>query len=193
MSIEKTDIPQAKRRLAQLLLKKSYREGDFLLSSGKRSDYYFDCRVTALSAEGSWLIGILFNHLLADLSIQGVGGMTMGADPLVSSVTVLSHQFGRPLDGLLVRKEAKGHGTGQFVEGLANFAPGDCVAMLEDVVTTGGSLLRACERVSACNLQIVAVCSILDRGEGGRETLAQAGYNLLSLFTRKELVELGSQ
>lgn len=181
-----------KRSLARLLMEKSYREGDFVLASGKRSDYYFDCRVTALSAEGSWLIGMLFNELLKDLAIVGVGGMTMGADPLVSSVTVLSHTLKRPLNGLLVRKEAKGHGTGRFVEGVENFAPNDNVAMLEDVVTTGGSLLLACDRVRACGLNIAAVCCILDREEGGREALANAGYNLLSLFTRGELKELAS-
>lgn len=181
---------ELKRRLANLLLEKSYREGDFVLASGRRSDYYFDCRVTALSAEGSWLIGTLFNDLLSGLAIQGVGGMTLGADPLVTSVTVLSHTLGRPLNGLLVRKEAKGHGTGQYVEGLGNFASGDSVAMLEDVVTTGGSLLKACDRVVACGLKIAAVCTILDREEGGREALAEAGYNLMALYTRPELLKL---
>jgi orotate phosphoribosyltransferase len=179
-----------KSRLAKLLREKSYREGDFVLASGRRSDYYFDCRVTALHAEGSRLIGLLFNHLLQNFDIRGVGGMTMGADPLVSAVTVTSLEFNRPLHGLLVRKEAKGHGTGQYVEGLGNFSRGDNVAMLEDVVTTGGSLLKACERVRAAGLNITAVCAILDREEGGRETLESAGYNLLALFTRRELLEL---
>ncbi len=181
-----------KRRLARLLKEKSYREGKFTLASGRKSDYYFDCRVTALSAEGSWLIGTLFNDMLASLAIKGVGGMTLGADPLVSAVTVISHELGKPLCGLLVRKEAKKHGTGQYVEGLGNFAEGDQVAMLEDVVTTGGSLLTACERVAACGLNIAAVCCILDRCEGGREALAEAGYNLLALYTRQELLELAS-
>lgn len=185
-------MEERKRKLARLLLNKSYREGDFLLSSGKRSDYYFDCRVTALSSEGSWLIGSLFNDLLSDVAITGVGGMTLGADPLVSSVTVISHERGRPLNGLLVRKEPKGHGLNQYVEGLGNFAPGDQVAMLEDVVTTGASLLKACDRVIACGLRIAAVCAILDREEGGREALAEAGYNLLALYTRPELLRLAS-
>lgn len=185
-------MTELKQRLARLLMAKSYREGDFVLASGKRSDYYFDCRVAALSSEGSWLIGMLFNKLLEDLAITGVGGMTMGADPLVTSVTVLSHGLERPLDGLLVRKEAKGHGTGRFVEGVDNFAPGDNVAMLEDVVTTGASLLLACDRVRACGLKIAAACCILDREEGGREALQAAGYNLLSLFTRRELKELAA-
>ena len=184
------ELLELKRRLARLLVEKSYREGDFVLASGRRSDYYFDCRVTALHAEGSWLIGTLFNHMLGEMDIKGVGGMTMGADPLVAATTVISHEQGRPLHGLLVRKEAKGHGTGQFVEGLGNFTTGDRVAMLEDVVTTGGSLLKACDRIRDAGLSIVAVCAILDREEGGREKLREAGYDLLALFTRAELVAL---
>ena len=184
------EVLELKRRLARLLVEKSYREGDFVLASGRRSDYYFDCRVTALHAEGSWLIGTLFNHMLSEMDIKGVGGMTMGADPLVAATTVISHEQGRPLHGLLVRKEAKGHGTGQYVEGLGNFSTGDRVAMLEDVVTTGGSLLKACDRIRDAGLSIVAVCAILDREEGGREKLREAGYDLLALFTRAELVAL---
>ncbi|MCR4666397.1 MAG: orotate phosphoribosyltransferase [Desulfovibrio sp.] len=182
-----------KQRLAQLLLKLSYREGDFVLASGKKSDYYFDCRVTALHAEGSWLIGQMFNHLLRDMPIQGVGGMTMGADPLVTATTMASFEQKRPLHGLLVRKEAKDHGTGQFVEGLGNFQPNDKVAVLEDVVTTGGSVLKACDRLRGAGLEISCVCAILDREEGGRELLSAKGYELRSVFTRKELLSYGRQ
>ena len=189
-TLSSEEVLELKRRLARLLVAKSYREGDFVLASGRRSDYYFDCRVTALHAEGSWLIGTLFNHMLLEMDIKGVGGMTMGADPLVAATTVISHEQGRPLHGLLVRKEAKGHGTGQYVEGLGNFSTGDRVAMLEDVVTTGGSLLKACDRIRDAGLSIVAVCAILDREEGGREKLREAGYDLLALFTRAELVDL---
>ena len=189
-TLSSEELLALKRRLARLLVEKSYREGDFVLASGRRSDYYFDCRVTALHAEGSWLIGTLFNHMLSEMDIKGVGGMTMGADPLVAATTVISHEQGRPLHGLLVRKEAKGHGTGQYVEGLGNFSTGDRVAMLEDVVTTGGSLLKACDRIRDAGLSIVAVCAILDREEGGREKLREAGYDLLALFTRAELVAL---
>lgn len=182
---------ELKKRLARMLIEKSYREGEFTLASGRKSDYYFDCRVTALHPEGAWLIGTLFNKLLAGVAIKGVGGMTLGADPLVSATTVISYEMHRPLAGLLVRKEAKGHGTGQFVEGLGNFQPGDPVAMLEDVVTTGGSLLKACTRIQNAGLDIVAVCTILDRQEGGKEILKDAGFDLLALFTREELVRLG--
>lgn len=181
-----------KRRLAALLLQKSYKEGDFLLASGRRSDYYFDCRVTALSAEGSWLIGQLFNSMLSSLVINGVGGMSLGADPLVAATICASWSSTRPLDGLLVRKLPKDHGASRFVEGLGNFKPGDSVAVLEDVVTTGGSLLTACARLKDCGLKIAATCAILDRQEGGREALAEAGFNLLALYTRAELLKLGS-
>ncbi len=185
---------ERKHRLARLLVEKSYKEGSFLLASGRQSDYYFDCRVTALDAEGAWLIGNLFFDVIAELRGQGVavkavGGMTMGADPLVSATTVISWEKGAPLEGLLVRKEAKGHGTNQFVEGLANLKPGDPVVVLEDVVTTGGSLLKACQRIELSGLKIVAVCTILDREEGGRAQLEANGYQLKSLFTRRELLE----
>ncbi|MFP5240170.1 MAG: orotate phosphoribosyltransferase [Acidobacteriota bacterium] len=177
-----------KSRLAQLILEKSYREGDFVLTSGRKSDYYFDCKPTALHPEGSFLIGSIFCDMLDSVDVQGVGGMTLGADPLVSSVTVVSWIRKRPLPGFIVRKQSKGHGTNQFLEGLANFAPGQKVAMLEDVVTTGGTLLKACERVRDAGLDIVAVLTVLDRQEGGRENLAAAGYELLPIFTRADLV-----
>ena len=167
---------ELKKRLAKILIERSYREGDFTLASGRKSDYYFDCRQTALHPD-----------------IKGIGGMTLGADPLISATTVISHEKGRPLAGLIVRKESKGHGTNQYVEGLSNFKPGDPVAMVEDVVTTGGSLLKACERVKDAGLNVVAVCTVLDRGEGGREAIEAAGYQLRALFTRPELVELAKE
>jgi orotate phosphoribosyltransferase len=186
-------MDDTRTRLAKLLLEKSYREGSFVLTSGKKSDYYFDCKQTALHPEGGNLLGELFLDALADADIQGVGGMTLGADPLVSAVSVLSFQRGRPLPGFIVRKKSKGHGTDQYLEGLANFAQGARVAMLEDVVTTGGTLLTACERVRDAGLEIAAICCVLDREEGGRENLAKAGYELRSIFTRKQLLEAGAR
>ena len=182
-----------KKRLAQILLEKSYREGQFTLTSGRTTDYYFDCKPTALHPEGSFLIGSLFCEMLAGVDVRGVGGMTLGADPLVSAVTVMSYLNKRPLPGFIVRKQSKGHGTNQFLEGLENFKPGDKVAMLEDVVTTGGTLLTACERVRAAGLEIMAVLAVLDREEGGRENLANAGYELRSIFTRADLTAVLTQ
>ena len=179
-----------KQRLAQLLLEKSYIEGEVTLTSGRKSDYYFDCKQTALHAEGGYLLGTLFLDLLP-LDVQGVAGMTLGADPVVSAVSVLSHIQGRGLPACIVRKKAKGHGTNQFLEGMANFSDGMRVAVLEDVVTTGGSLLTACERVAAAGLEITGVYCVLDRLEGGRERLRDAGYSLTALFTRDELLRAG--
>ena len=177
-----------KQRLAHLLLDKSYKEGNFILASGKKSEYYFDCRQTALHPEGAWLIGSLFFEMVKDLPIVGVGGMTLGSDPLITATSLISWEKGRPLNGFIVRKESKGHGTNQYVEGLANFNQGDKVVLLEDVVTTGGSILTACERAEAVGLEVLQICSVLDREEGGREKLQQAGYSLAALFNRKELV-----
>lgn len=178
-----------KQDLARLLMEKSYIEGDFTLTSGRKSDYYFDCKPTALHPLGAYLLGNLFMDLLEGVDIDGVGGMTLGADPLVSSVTVISHLRGRPLPGLIVRKNAKGHGTGQYLEGLGNFKSGAKVAMLEDVVTTGGTLIKACGRIADAGLKVAAVLCVLDREEGGRENLEAAGYRLTSIYTRSELLE----
>lgn len=180
-----------KRRVAKLLLEKSYVEGDFVLTSGQKSDYYFDCKQTALHPEGGFLIGRIFLDMLRSRSISGVGGMTLGADPLVSAVTVLSHLDGRPLPGFIVRKQAKGHGTNAYLEGMRNFSPGQRVALLEDVVTTGGSVLKACQRVEEAGLTVDIILTVLDREQGGRENLKKAGYELEAIFTRYELVKSG--
>ena len=179
-----------KKRLAQILVERSYMEGDFTLASGKKSDYYFDCRQTSLHPEGAWLIGSIFNIMLEKYSIKAVGGMTMGADPLISATSVASHLRGRPLAGLIVRKAVKDHGTGRYIEGLANVTTQDSVAMLEDVVSTGGSVLQACQRVQDAGLQVAVICCVLDRCEGGREKLVGEGYRVESIFTRPELVSL---
>lgn len=178
---------ELRKRLARLLARLSYREGDFTLASGKKSDYYFDCRQVALHPEGAWLIGSLFTELLSDEAIAGVGGMTMGADPLVTATSVISYEKGRPLPGFLVRKEAKGHGTNQYIEGLSNFAPQSRVMLLEDVVTTAGSAVRAAARAKEAGLVPVGVCCVLDRREGGAERLAGEGLTLKSLFTRQDI------
>jgi orotate phosphoribosyltransferase len=184
---------ELKTRLAGLLLALSYKEGDFTLTSGKKSDYYFDCKQTALHPEGGYLIGRLFVEMLKNYEVKGVGGMTLGADPLVTGVTVVSHLEGRPMPGFIIRKQAKGHGTGQYLEGLANFSRGDRVVLLEDVCTTGGTLLTAAERVRDAGLEIAGVLAVLDREEGGRERLKAAGLELEAIFTRKALLSAGGR
>ena len=175
------------KRLAQLLLEKSYISGQVTLTSGRTSDYYFDCKQTALHPEGGHLLGQALLQAV-NPQVQAVGGMTLGADPLVSAVSVLSHVHNRPLPAFIVRKTPKGHGTNQYLEGLSNIPQGARVAILEDVVTTGGSVLKACERTVMAGLQVVQVLTVLDRQEGGGETLAEHGYHLESLFTREDLL-----
>jgi len=186
------DAAAMRGRLARLLLEKSYRAGEVTLTSGRKSDYYFDCKQTALHPEGAWLIGNLLFDLLPE-GIVGVGGMTLGADPLVTAVSVASFLRGRPLPAFIVRKASKGHGTNQFLEGLSNFKPGDKVALLEDVVTTGGTLLTVIDRVQDAGLTVGAVLTVLDRNEGGAEKLAERGFPLLSVFSREALLAAGNQ
>ncbi len=184
------DTPDMKRRLARILVEKSYLEGDFTLTSGRKSDYYFDCRQSSLHPEGAYLIGELFLRMARGMDVQAVAGMTMGADPLVTSTSLAALRRSMFWPALIVRKEPKGHGTARAVEGLANVAPGQRVLVLEDVVSTGGSVLKACKRVEEAGLTVSAVFCILDREEGGQESFAQAGHALHSIFTRPELVAL---
>ncbi|CAK8722292.1 MAG: orotate phosphoribosyltransferase [Candidatus Electronema aureum] len=179
-----------RQRLKELLLAKSYRKGTFTLTSGKTSDFYIDGKQTTLDAEGGWLCGRLLFELIrqAPQPISGVGGMTLGADPLVTAVSIASYLAGNPIPAFIVRKEAKGHGTGNYLEGKNNLHPGCSVALLEDVVTTGGTLLKVIERVEKEGFRVGMVLTVIDRDEGGAEVLAQAGYPLHSVFTRTQLI-----
>jgi len=179
-----------RQRLKEIILEKSYRKGTFTLTSGKTSDFYVDVKQTSLSAEGSYLCGKLILDLMlqADTPIEAVGGMTLGADPLVSAVSVVSHLEGHPVPAFIVRKEAKGHGTENYIEGLSNMTPGCRVTLLEDVVTTGGTLVKVIDRVEAAGFTVAQIITVVERQEGGVEVLAKAGYRLESLFTREQLL-----
>ena len=179
-----------RQRLKELLLQKSYRQGTFTLTSGKTSDFYVDGKQTTLDAEGSYLCGRLLFELIRQHPepIVGVGGMTLGADPLVTAVSLVSYLEKAPIPAFIVRKEAKGHGTGNYLEGKNNLQPGCAVALLEDVVTTGGTLLKVIERVEKEGFTVGLVATVVDREEGGADVLAQAGYPLKALFTRSQLV-----
>ena len=177
-------------RLKEILLAKSYRKGTFTLTSGKTSDFYIDGKQTTLDAEGGYLCGRLLFELIQQNSapIGSVGGMTLGADPLVTAVSIVSHLNGTPIPAFIVRKEAKGHGTGNFMEGKNNLELGSSVALVEDVVTTGGTLIKVIERVESQGLKVGLVATVVDREEGGAGILAQAGYPLQSVFTRTQLI-----
>jgi len=179
-----------REQLKHILLQKSYREGTFTLTSGKTSDFYVDGKQTTLSAEGAYLCGRLLYQLIRNHpeKITGVGGMTLGADPLVTAVSIVSHLKNDPIPAFIVRKESKGHGTDNFIEGKSNLEPGGLVALVEDVVTTGGTLVKVIERVENEGFRVGLVATIVDRQEGGAETLAARGYPLAAIFTREQLI-----
>jgi orotate phosphoribosyltransferase len=181
-------LERDRRRLLDLLIERSYAKKKVVLSSGRESDFYVDCKKTVLLAEGHWLVGrLLFSAIrAAHPEVAGVGGLTLGADPLASAVSLVSHLGGAPLHAFLVRKEPKGHGTGQWVEGLSAFSRGAKVAVVEDVITTGASTIKAIERARAEGLDPVAAFALVDRQEGGREAIEALGVKVHALFTRED-------
>jgi orotate phosphoribosyltransferase len=174
-------------RLLVLLRERSVRRGQFTLASGRSSDLYVDVRQTSLHAEGAWIIGEL---ILARLrpDVVAVGGLTLGADPIACAVAPLSHAAGRPVNAFLIRKESKGHGTQDFLEGRAGLVPGAKVAIVEDTTTTGGSLFTAVERARQAGLEVVQCITVVDREEGAAAFLADKGLALEALATRGELL-----
>lgn len=168
--------------LAALIREKALRFGNFTLASGKKASYYLDCKHVTLDPAGSRLVAEGILDLLAqDRMPQAVGGMAIGADPITAAVVTMSAVRGTPIRGFMIRKESKGHGTNQFVEGPVR--PGDEVAVVEDVVTTGGSSLTAIERAEGYGLKVTRVIGIVDRMEGGAETFSRRGYPFAALFT----------
>jgi orotate phosphoribosyltransferase len=183
-------LARDRERLLALLTERSFERRKVLLASGKESDFYIDCKRTALLAEGHFLVGRLLFHAVRTHApdAAGVGGLTLGADPLASAVSLTSYLAGFPLPAFIVRKEPKGHGTGQWVEGLRALGPGARVAILEDVVTTGGSTLKAIERAEAEGLSVAGAFALVDRLEGGREAVEARGQRLFSLYTRRDFI-----
>jgi orotate phosphoribosyltransferase len=170
--------------LEQLIREKALSFGDFTLASGKKAHYYLDCRQITLNAEGARLVGEGMLDLLAHDLPDLVGGMAIGADPITAAMLTLAGIRNLPLRGVMVRKAAKSHGTSQLVEGP--FRAGETIAIVEDVVTTGGSSLLAIERCEAVGLKVQRVLAIIDRLEGGREAFAARGYELTTLFTVRD-------
>lgn len=167
--------------LKALVREKALRFGDFTLVSGKKATYYLDGKQVTLDSAGARLVGEgILDLLQADLP-AAVGGMSIGADPIAAAVVTMAGVRGLPLSGFMVRKEAKGHGTQRYIEGPVR--SGDRVAIVEDVVTTGGSSLTAIERAEEFGLVVVRVIAIIDRLEGGAAAFAQRGYAFSSLLT----------
>ncbi|MBP5232672.1 MAG: orotate phosphoribosyltransferase [Planctomycetes bacterium] len=179
-----TDDERKKRLRPQI----DFLRGDFTLASGKKSDFYINGKTTTLRPEALNLAARIFIDEIRKSPATRVGGMTLGADALIGAIVALSFDAGVPYTGFIVRKEPKGHGTGQWIEG-PELKAGDKVAIIEDVVTTGGSSLQAIDRVlETCpGVVIVGVYALVDRQDGGREALAARGYPLFSVFTKDEL------
>lgn len=173
-----------KNRLLALVREKSLEFGDFTLASGKKANYYLDCRKLTLDSAGANQVAEGILELLRDRMPDAVGGMAIGADPITAAVITIAGQRGIPLKGFIVRKEAKSHGKGRDVEGPV--MPGDRAVIVEDVVTTGGSSLKAIERVEAFGMHVVGVVAIIDRLEGGAEAFGQRGYRLETLLTIRD-------
>ena len=181
--------PAERSRLVALLRDRSFEHKRVVLASGKESDFFIDCKQSVLTAEGHALVGSLMFQALADLpGCEAVAGVELGGCPLASAVSLISFQRGRPLPALYVRKEVKDHGSRKLVEGDKALRPGLPVVILEDVITTGGSTLKAAEKLRATGAIVVGVVAIVDRLEGGREAIAAAGLPIVSLATRADFL-----
>ncbi len=183
-------VASDRARLLELLRTLSFERRRVVLASGTESDFYIDCKRTALTAEGHVLVGRCLLELVRRIRppVRAVGGLTLGADPLASAIALTSFLQGDPVDAFIVRKEAKGHGTGQWIEGRRALPDGSRVAVLEDVVTTGGSALKAIERCRAEGLLVAGCVALVDRREGGREAIEAAGVPLEALFAREDFL-----
>lgn len=178
-----------RERLKQIIMELSYEKRKVVLASGRESDFYFDGKQTTLHPEGGYLTGKLFFEAIKDVAeVEGVGGLTLGADPIATATSVVSHLEGRPIPGFIIRKEPKGHGTGAWLEGRKNLKPGSRVVIVEDVVTSGGSSMKAIKRAEEEGLHVLGVVTLVDREEGGRENIEKEGYWLRSIFTKSEIL-----
>lgn len=178
---------RAQERLIEILMERSVRRERVVLASGKESDFYVDARQTTLHAEGAALVAeLILERLHPD--VRAVGGPVTGADPIAGAVAAISWTKGRPVQGFMVRKEPKGHGLRQWIEGRGGLPDGSPVCVVEDTTTTGGSLLKAIERIEEEGLKVVQCITVVDRQEGASDKLAERGYTLEALVSRQDLL-----
>lgn len=177
--------------LVQLLASRSVKRGEFTLASGRPSSLYIDARLTTMSPEGLRLVGSLGLAALRDAAwdVQSIGGLTLGADPIAYAIAYASASTAAPLRAFTVRKEAKTHGAARRIEGP--FREGDHVAIVEDVITTGGSAIKAIEAVAEAGGVIAGVLAVVDREEGGREALESRGVRVIALTRVSQLITTG--
>jgi orotate phosphoribosyltransferase len=174
--------------LITLLAGRSAKRGRFKLASGRESDFYVDARLTTMSPEGLALIGPLALSTLrmAGWEVDAIGGLTLGADPISYAISYASAATDHPLRAFTVRKEPKDHGTGKLLEGPVG--EGDRVAVIEDVITTGGSALRAIEAARNAKASVAGVLALVDREEGGRQAIEETGVSVVSLVTASQII-----
>lgn len=182
-----TDLNLLRQELLDLFCQLAYKEGDFVLSSGQSSSYYINGKLVTLHPQGALAIGRLLLSLLP-ADTQAVAGLTLGADPIVSAVSVVSAIENRPIPALIIRKETKGHGTRAYIEGPV-LPDGASIVVLEDVVTTGQSAMKAVERLRAAGYKVEEVISLVDRKQGGAELYTAQGLKFRALFSIEELQE----
>jgi orotate phosphoribosyltransferase len=178
------------RQLIELLARRSVRRGNFTLASGRQSSFYVDCRLTTMSPRGLSSIGPIGLSIIRDRGwdADSIGGLTLGADPVSYAISYASAESSKPLRAFTVRKEAKAHGTGKLIEGP--FESSDRVVVIEDVITTGGSALKAAEVIRGTGATILGVLAVVDREEGGREAIEAAGYQVASIARVSEILPL---
>jgi orotate phosphoribosyltransferase len=174
-----------KMRLKEILLEKAIKFGDFTLVSGQKSNYYINGKMATLDSEGLYLTAEIMLDKLDGIDCDAVGGLTLGADPIIGAVTALAHQRGRKMIGFIVRKEAKDHGTKSRVEGPLR--EGMKVAIIEDVATTGGSATKAIDAAKAFGCEIVKILVLVDRRQGAEEKFARMGIEFDPVFRKEEL------
>jgi len=184
-SLSTADTDTLRRVLLDLIVQYAYVEGDFTLSSGAKSSYYINCKQVTLRAEGALALGRLCLNLLPK-NTTAVAGLTLGADPMVSAVSVVSAYENNPIPALIIRKKPKGHGTQAYIEG-PSLETGSKVVVLEDVVTTGGSALTAVERLQDAGYKVIQILSLVDREQGGGELYQSKGIDFKALFSIKEI------
>ncbi len=180
-----------KDRLVHLIFERAFKyskEPVFKLVSGRMSNYYFNCKAVTLNPEGMYLIGNIIFGMIRDSGARGIGGLTLGADPIADAVAYTSYLKNSPVEAFVVRKTAKSHGTMQWIEG--DVASGDRVVIVDDVITTGKSTIEAITRAKEAGLDIVRVIALVDRQEGGRENIEDLGYRVEAVVTREEVMAL---
>ncbi|MEA5510098.1 orotate phosphoribosyltransferase [Crocosphaera sp. UHCC 0190] len=191
ISLATAELSELRSYLLNLLVDHAYQEGDFVLSSGQPSSYYINGKQVTLMAQGALAMGRLLLSLLPS-GTQGVAGLTLGADPLVTAVSVVSAYENCPIPALIIRKVAKGHGTQAYIEG-PTLAPGTPIVVLEDVVTTGKSAMLAVERLRAAGYRVQTIISLVDRDQGGAAFYQDQGLDFIFVFSIREIQETYSQ